>query len=98
MVKEDIDKRVDALIKNPSRVKPEFITNPNMDKMISVIMRLAMENTVLRDRIIRQEKLLIKKGVLSEDDIEDYELDKEASRMSQSESFDLIRAIINDLE
>ena len=79
-------------------IRDRFITNPNMDKMISVIMRLAMENTVLRDRIIRQEKLLIKKGVLSEDDIEDYELDKEASRMSQSESFDLIRAIINDLE
>ena len=98
MVRKDINKRVDALVKNPSRVKPEFITNPNMDKMISVVMRLAMENTVLRDRIVRQEKLLIEKGVLSLDDIEEYEPDNETSRMSQAESFDLIRAIINDLE
>jgi len=57
-----------------------------------------MENTVLRDRIVRQEKLLIEKGVLSLDDIEEYEPDNETSRMSQAESFDLIRAIINDLE
>ena len=98
MVKKSTDKRVDALIKDSSRVKPDFIANPNMDKLISVVLRLAMENTVLRDRIVRQEKLLMSKGVLSVEDIEAYEPDKETAMESQMESFDLIRAITNDLE
>ena len=97
-MKQPIEKRVDALIKAPSRVKPEFIANPNMDKLISVVLRLAMENGVLRDRIVRQEKLLVDKGVLSTADIEGYEPDQETAMESQTESFELIRAIINDLE
>ena len=98
MVKKATDKRVDALIKDPSRVKPDFIANPSMDKIISVVLRLAMENTVLRDRIVRQEKLLVSKGVLSARDLETYEPDKDTALESQTESFELIRAIINDLE
>ena len=69
-----------------------------MDNLISVVMRLAMENSVLRDRIVRQEELLIRKGVLTVDDIDEYEPDKEITLASQAESFELIRAIINDLE
>ena len=92
------EKRVDALIKNRSRVKPDFIVNPNMDKLISVVMRLAMENSVLRDRIVRQEELLIRKGILTVDDIDGYESNNETTLASQAESFELIRAIINDLE
>ena len=92
------EKRVDFLIKDPARVKPDFIANPNIDKLISVVMRLAMENSVLRDRIVRQEDLLIRKGVLTVKDIEEYEPEKEIILASQAESYDLIRAIINDLE
>ena len=92
------EKRVDFLIKDPARVKPDFIANPNIDKLISVVMRLAMENSVLRDRIVRQEDLLIRKGVLTVEDIEEYEPEKEIILASQAESYDLIRAIINDLE
>ena len=92
------EKRVDALLKDPSRVKPDFIVDPNMDKLIAVVMRLAMENSVLRDRIVRQEELLIRKGFLTVEDINGYEPDKETSLASQAESFDLIRSIINDLE
>lgn len=93
-----MDKFIDALIKDPSRVKPAFIETPNMDKIVSVIMRLAMENSVLRDRMARQEDLLISRGVLSAEDFESYAPSKEAAVVSQGESFDLIRAIINDLE
>ena len=92
------EKRVDFLIKDPARVKPDFIANPNIDKLISVVMRLAMENSVLRDRIVRQEDLLIRKGVLTVEDIAEYEPEKEIISASQAESYDLIRAIINDLE
>ena len=93
-----MDKLIDALIKDPSRVKPKFIETPNMDKIVSVIMRLAMENSVLRDRMARQENLLISHGLLSEEDFENYTPSKETTILSQAESYELIGAIINDLK
>lgn len=88
---------VDGLIKDPTRLKPEFIANPNMDKLVAVVLRLAMENGVLRDRIARQEQLLMSANVLSEEDYESYEPDDGTITQSQTESFDLIRAIAKDL-
>ena len=88
---------VDALIKDPARVKPEFIANPDMDKLVAVVLRLAMENGVLRDRISRQENLLKTNSVLSAEDYDNYEPDEATSRQSQTENFDLIRAIAKDL-
>lgn len=88
---------VDALIKDPARLKPEFMANPNMDKLVAVVLRLAMENGVLRDRITRQEQLLKSANVLSEDDYENYEPDDGTVRQLQTENFDLIRAIAKDL-
>jgi len=91
------ENRVDALIKDPARLKPEFVANPNMDKLVAVVLRLAMENGVLRDRIARQENLLKTANVLSTEDYDNYEADEEALRQSQTENFDLIRAIAKDL-
>lgn len=88
---------VDALIKDPSRVKPEFIREPDMDKLVAVVLRLAMECGVLRDRVARQEQLLKAHDVLSARDYKNYEPDAETLKQSQIESFDLIRAIANDL-
>lgn len=88
---------VDALIKDPLRVKPEFIREPDMDKLVAVVLRLAMECGVLRDRIARQEQLLKAQGVLSARDYENYEPDEETLKQSQTESFDLVRAIAKDL-
>ena len=93
-----MDKFVDALIKDPARVKPDFITMPNMDKVVSVLMRLAMENSVLRDRLARQEDLLISSGVLSESDFENFMPSQQFAAQSQTESFELIRSIVKDLE
>lgn len=88
---------IDALIKDPSRVKPEFMANPNMDKLLAAVLRLAMENGVLRDRIARQEQLLKSKNLLSDQDYETYEPDSDTIKHSQTESFNLIRAIAKDL-
>lgn len=88
---------VDALIKDPTRVKPEFIGESNMDTLVAVVLRLAMECGVLRDRVARQEQLLKAHDVLSAEDYETYVPDAEALKQSQTESFDLIRAIAKDL-
>ena len=88
---------IDDLIKDPSRVKPEFMANPNMDKLLAAVLRLAMENGVLRDRIARQEQLLKSKNILSDHDYETYEPDSDTIKHSQTESFNLIRAIAKDI-
>ena len=88
---------IDVLIKDPARMKPEFMTNPNMDKLLAAVLRLAMENGVLRDRIARQEQLLKSKNILSNQDYETYEPDSETVKHSQSENFNLIRALAKDL-
>ena len=93
-----MDKHIDALIKDRSRVKPEFIAKPNMDKVVSALMRLAMENSVLRDRLARQECLLISSGIISEDDLENFVPSKSFKEQSQADSFELIRALAKDLE
>ena len=93
-----MDKFVDALIKDPARVKPDFIPVSNMDKVVSVLMRLAMENSVLRDRLARQEDLLISSGVLSQSDFENFMPSQQFAAQSQAESFELIRSIVKDLE
>lgn len=93
----EYEKRVDVLIKDLSRVKPEFIAQPNMDKLVAVVLRLAMENSVLRDRIERQEHLLKTHNVLTEKDYETFEPDPEMAKQSQAANFDLIRAIAKDL-
>ena len=93
-----MDKHIDALIKDPSRVKPDFIDTPNMDKVVSALMRLAMENSVLRDRLARQESLLISSGVVSENDLKNFVPSKALTQQSQADSFELIRSLAKDLE
>ena len=94
---ENAENRVDSLIKDPKRVKPEFISSPNIDKLVSVVLRLAMENGVLRDRIERQEQLLKSKKLISVDDFKTYEPDAETVKRSQTDNFNLIRARAKDL-
>lgn len=88
---------IDSLIKDPSRVKPEFIANSNIDKLLAVVLRLAMENGVLRDRMERQEQLLKSANLVSAHDFETYEPDAETVKRSQTDNFNLIRAIAKDL-
>ena len=42
---------VTDLMLDKQRTKPAFIANPNMDQVVDVVLRLAMEISVLRDRM-----------------------------------------------
>ena len=50
--------------------RPYFFKDNNIDKLVSMIMGLAGETSVLMERLDTVEKLLEKKGVLTEDEIE----------------------------
>ena len=65
---------MDRLLKRKAKgERPYFFDDPNVDKLVSMIMGLAGETSVLMDRVDTIEQLLEKKGLLKISEIEGYE-------------------------
>ncbi|WP_446830133.1 hypothetical protein [Candidatus Foliamicus sp.] len=77
--------------------RPRQIDELSPDQLVAVIWRLAMEISVLRDRLGTHEQLLAEKNVLSRVDVEAYvpSADETAARLTART--ELIENIINDL-
>lgn len=76
MPKDDVEKRPLNPIKGRN---PHFFDDPNTDRLLTMVMELASELSVMRDRLDTHERLAARKGVYSEQDIEDFEpTDEEA--------------------
>ena len=85
------------LVLDPERTKPQFLNEPGMDKAIDAIMRLAMEISVLRDRLDTHEALAEKTGAYTSDDIENYSADPDRAARRAAERNRLIEALLHDL-
>jgi len=59
-----------ALKRKAKGERPYFFEDNNIDKLVSMIMGLAGETSVLMERIDTVERLLEEKGVLTEEEIE----------------------------
>lgn len=86
---------------NPQRPhelpRPHQLDKLNADQVVAVVMRLAMEISVLRDRLRTHEQLLAQHDVLSESDVDEFSPSKaEAAARNQART-ELIESIINDL-
>jgi hypothetical protein len=64
--------------------RPYYFDNPDVDRLLSMVMALAGELAVTRDRLDTLERVAEAKGLLSSNDIEHYPLD-EAALASRSE-------------
>ncbi len=66
-----------------------FFPDPNVDRVLGVVMELAGEVYVLRDRLRTVEKLLEERGTLSRADIDAYEpsADERAQRLADRDDF-----------
>ena len=53
--------------------RPYFFDDPNVDKVVSMVMGLAGEVAVARDRLDTIERLLERKGLITRSDVEAYE-------------------------
>ena len=53
--------------------RPFFFDNPDVDKLLAMLMGLAGEVSVMRDRMDTIERLAAERGLFSETDIEAYE-------------------------
>ncbi|MCC5641981.1 hypothetical protein LC607_03190 [Nostoc sp. CHAB 5824] len=55
--------------------RPVYLDNPQMDKLLAIVMALTGEVSVLHERLDTIERLLEIKGILSPTEIEAYEPD-----------------------
>ena len=94
---DDVTRRVHQLMTGPARVKPEFLEEAGLDKTVSAILRLAMEVSVLRDRLDTHEALAEKSGAYTRADVEAYSADPERAARRAAERKKLIEALLHDL-
>jgi len=56
--------------------RPLFLETPAQDDLLAIVVALAQEVAVMRERADTVERLLVQKGVLGPDDIEKYKPDQ----------------------
>ena len=82
--------------------RPYFFEDPNIDKVIGMVMGLAGEVSVMHDRQDTLERLLEKKGLVSRSEIERYKPTRAvaADRAAWRENFlgEILRIIEIELE
>lgn len=59
--------------------RPQYFEDPALDRMLSILLAVAGEVSVLRERLDTVERLLDAKGTISRADIEAYEPDRDAA-------------------
>lgn len=59
--------------------RPEYFDAPENERILSILMAVVGEVSVLRERMDTVERLLDAKGTINRDDIENYAPDKQAA-------------------
>lgn len=85
------------LMLDQNRTKPSFIKSPDMDQVVDVVLRLAMELSVLRDRMDIYEKLAEQHGFGGSEQIESFTADEALTQEQSSRREKLIQRILHDL-
>lgn len=77
--------------------RPHQLEDLSPDQVVAVVLRLAMEICVLRDRLRTHEQLLGEQNVLSTEDIEQFTPSEDEAAARKYARNKLIESIINDL-
>lgn len=78
--------------------RPWFFNDPAVEKVLGISMALAGELAVCRERLDTLERLLQTKGVLTQDEIETYEADREVEQVRNLRQRDYIARIMRILQ
>ncbi len=78
--------------------RPVYLNDAQQDKMLGIIMALAGEVSVLRERLDTLERVLETKGILSPSDIETYQPDEKTSEEREQWRREYIARILRILE
>ncbi len=69
---------VEASAKRAKGKRPEYFSDPALDRLYSTVFALAAEVSALRERQDTVERLLDEKGTIRREDIENYAPDRQA--------------------
>jgi hypothetical protein len=96
---------VDWIARAGARAKgarPRYFEDPATDRLLSIVMALAGEVAVVKERLDTVERLLDAKGTISRADIEAYAPDREAGRargiMHREFAARILRGVQQDME
>ncbi|MCC5868077.1 MAG: hypothetical protein JJU27_06155 [Gammaproteobacteria bacterium] len=86
------------LMLSHDRTKPVFLQEPGMDKAVSAILRLAMEVSVLRDRLATHELLADRSGAYTREEVESFLPDRDEDARRRAWRDDLVERLMHDLK
>lgn len=74
--------------------RPVYLDDVKLDKMLGAIVELTAQLYMAKDRIRVLEQLLIDKGLLTAEEVEQYKATPEFDAVMQKEREDLLKAVI----
>ena len=74
--------------------KPTFFADPQVDKLMAIVMALAGEVSVLRERLDTVERLAENKGLLSRQEIEAYRPHSQAAEEREQWRTEYLRRVL----
>lgn len=99
------DDSVDWIARAGAKAKgkrPEFLNTPAEDRTLSILLAVAGEVSVLKERLDTVERLLDAKGTISRADIDGYEADRgaayERALMTKEYIARIMRGVQQDME
>jgi hypothetical protein len=82
----------------PQGKRPEYFTDPMAEQHFSITMALMTELAVARERIDSLERVLVSKGLLNIDDVEDYEPDAATGQARQLAQVEYSARVLRPLQ
>ena len=78
--------------------RPAYFDDPALDRMLSIVMAVAGEVAVLKERLDTIERLLDAQGTISRADIDDYAPDREAAHQRGLATREYIARILRGVQ
>ena len=105
MTAEPIDRPIDWIARAGTRAKgarPKYLEDPASDRLLSIVMALAGEVAVVKERLDTVERLLDAKGSITRTDIEAFVPDRAAGHerglMHREFAARILRGVQQDME
>jgi predicted nucleic acid-binding Zn-ribbon protein len=86
------------MIKKAKGKRPIYFDDPQTDKLLAIVMALAGEVSVLRERLDTLERLVQGKGILSIAEIEAYQPDEQVVQEREQQRTDYIARLLRVIE
>ena len=86
-----------SIRRTPKGKRPQYFADPATDKLLTMVMTLAEELSVTRDRLDTVERLLAAGNIVSAEAIENFEADAEAAEQREQRRADFIARLLRAL-